>query len=214
MDDIENDWSKFTPLSLRPHPIHQQNYAHYAMPMVHPVTGDCLAFNGEIYNHHALRAQLEAEGHVFRSQSDTEVLCHLFEEPDLDRVGRLDGMFAFAAWNAREQTLVLARDYFGKKPLYIAEGDGFLAFASELRALEQLPFLDRTVSRDALAAYLLLQYMPTELAVYEGVVKLDPGDAVAIRLDGSGWSTRHFPVFVPEMRADTRLGFDEACKIL
>lgn len=169
-----------------------------------------VVFNGEIYNHHALRAQLEAEGHAFRSQSDTEVLCHLFEEPDLDRVGRLDGMFAFAAWNAREQTLVLARDYFGKKPLYIAEGDGFLAFASELRALEQLPFLDRTVSRDALAAYLLLQYMPTELAVYEGVVKLDPGDAVAIRLDGSGWSTRHFPVFVPEMRADTRLGFDEA----
>jgi len=169
-----------------------------------------VVFNGEIYNHRALRAELEAEGHAFRSNSDTEVLCHLFEEIDLGRVGKLDGMFAFAAWNARERTLVLARDYFGKKPLYIAEGEGFLAFASELRALEQLPFLDRTISRDALAAYLLVQYMPTELAVYEGVVKLDPGDAVAIHVDGSGWETRHFPTFLPEVRADTRMGFDEA----
>jgi asparagine synthase (glutamine-hydrolysing) len=169
-----------------------------------------VVFNGEIYNHRALRAELEAEGHAFRSNSDTEVLCHLFEEIDLGRVGKLDGMFAFAAWNARERTLVLARDYFGKKPLYIAEGEGFLAFASELRALEQLPFLDRTISRDALAAYLLVQYMPTELAVYEGVVKLDPGDAVAIHVDGSGWETRHFPTFLPKVRADTRMGFDEA----
>ncbi|MEY5031304.1 MAG: hypothetical protein RL354_335 [Planctomycetota bacterium] len=169
-----------------------------------------VVFNGEIYNHRALRAELEAEGHAFRSNSDTEVLCHLFEEIDLGRVGKLDGMFAFAAWNARERTLVLARDYFGKKPLYIAEGEGFLAFASELRALEQLPFLDRTISRDALAAYLLVQYMPTELAVYEGVVKLDPGDAVAIHADGSGWETRHVPTFLPEVRADTRMGFDEA----
>ncbi|MEY3025808.1 MAG: hypothetical protein RLZZ238_705 [Planctomycetota bacterium] len=164
-----------------------------------------VVFNGEIYNHHELRAELEAEGHVFRSRSDTEVICHLLEDADLTRIGRLDGMFALAAWNARERTLILARDYFGKKPLYIAEGEGFIAFASELRALEQLPFLDRTISRDAIAAYLLVQYIPTEFAIYESVVKLDPGDAVAIKADGSGWTTQGFPVFDPDRARETDL---------
>ena len=94
-----------------------------------------VVFNGEIYNHHALRAELEREGHAFRSKSDTEVLCHMFESTDLAQCGRLSGMFAFAAWNAREKKLILARDAFGKKPLYAAEGDGWFAFASELQAL-------------------------------------------------------------------------------
>ena len=91
-----------------------------------------VVFNGEIYNHRALRKELEAKGHAFRSNSDTEVLAHMFEDTGLEQVEKLDGMFAFAAWNARERRLVLARDPFGKKPLYIAEGDGFFAFASEI----------------------------------------------------------------------------------
>ena len=119
-----------------------------------------VVFNGEIYNHRALRDRLEQQGHVFRSRSDTEVLCHLFEDTDLTQCEELDGMFAFAAWNARERKLVLARDAFGKKPLYLVQGANFFAFSSELRALEVLPFVDRTIARDALASYLLVQYVP------------------------------------------------------
>ena len=169
-----------------------------------------VVFNGEIYNHHELRRELEAKGHAFRSRSDTEVLCHMFEEIDLAQVARLDGMFAFAAWNARERRLVLARDAFGKKPLYIAEGEGFFAFASEMRALEQLPFLDRTVSRDAIASYLLVQYIPTELAIYDGLCKLNPGDAVAVDFDGGAWETRRHFEFAPRIAAETRLTPAEA----
>jgi len=169
-----------------------------------------VVFNGEIYNHRALRKELEGKGHAFRSNSDTEVLAHMFEDTDLAQVEKLDGMFAFAAWNARERRLVLARDPFGKKPLYIAEGDGFFAFASEMRALEQLPFLDRTVSRAALAAYLLVQYIPTELAIYDGMCKLNPGDAMSINFDDAQWETRRHFDFEPRRDRETRLTPAEA----
>jgi asparagine synthase (glutamine-hydrolysing) len=169
-----------------------------------------VVFNGEIYNHRALRKELEGKGHAFRSNSDTEVLAHMFEDTSLAQVEKLDGMFAFAAWNARERRLVLARDPFGKKPLYIAEGDGFFAFASEMRALEQLPFLDRTVSRAALAAYLLVQYIPTELAIYDGMCKLNPGDAMSINFDDAQWETRRHFDFEPRRDRETRLTPAEA----
>ncbi|MEY3142788.1 MAG: hypothetical protein RLY21_1281 [Planctomycetota bacterium] len=169
-----------------------------------------VVFNGEIYNHHALRTELEREGHAFRSKSDTEVLCHMFESDDLAQCARLEGMFAFAAWNAREKKLILARDAFGKKPLYVAEGDGYFAFASELRALEALPFFERKISRDAIAAYLLVQYVPTELAIYEGVAKIDAGEAVAIDFAERGWERRRFFEFEPRRAIEATLTPDEA----
>jgi asparagine synthase (glutamine-hydrolysing) len=169
-----------------------------------------VVFNGEIYNHRALRGELENDGHVFRSRSDTEVLCHMFESCDLARCARLEGMFAFAAWNARERKLVLARDAFGKKPLYVAEGDGWFAFASELQALEALPFFERRISRDAIAAYLLVQYVPTELAIYEGVAKIDAGEAVAIDFAERGWERRSFYEFEPRRAIEADLTPDEA----
>jgi len=169
-----------------------------------------VVFNGEIYNHRALRAELEREGHVFRSMSDTEVLCHMFETCDLGQCARLSGMFAFAAWNARERKLILARDAFGKKPLYVAEGDGYFAFASELQALEALPFFERKISRDAIAAYLLVQYVPTELAIYEGVAKIDSGEAVAIDFAERGWERRPFFGFEPRRDFEVRLTPEDA----
>jgi len=119
-------------------------------------------------------------------------------------------MFAFAAWNSREKKLVLARDAFGKKPLYVAEGDGWFAFASELQALEALPFFERRISRDAIAAYLLVQYVPTELAIYEGVVKIDGGEAVAIDFAERGWERRRFFEFEPRRAIEAALSPDEA----
>ncbi len=169
-----------------------------------------VVFNGEIYNHHELRTWLESRGHVFRSKSDTEVLCHLFELCSLEQCAQLDGMFAFAAWNARERKLILARDAFGKKPLYVAEGDGYFAFASELRAIEALPFFERRISRDAIAAYLLVQYVPTELAIYEGVAKINPGEAVAIDFADRGWERSRFFTFEPCRQHEAHLTPDEA----
>ena len=128
----------------------------------------------------------------------------------LAQCARLSGMFAFAAWNSRERKLILARDAFGKKPLYVAEGDGYFAFASELQALEALPFFERKVSRDAIAAYLLVQYVPTELAIYEGVAKIDAGEAVAIDFAERGWERRSFYEFEPRRAIEADLTPDEA----
>ena len=102
-----------------------------------------VVLNGEIYNFPELRAELERRGHSFYTQSDTEVIAHLYEERGPDLVEELNGMFAFAVWDERRQRLLLARDRVGKKPLFYAEGDGWLSFASELPALMADPEVRR-----------------------------------------------------------------------
>jgi len=139
-----------------------------------------VTFNGEIYNYEALKRRLEAEGHRFRTRSDTEVLPHLFEAPRSARVGELDGMFAFGLWRTATGSLLLARDPFGKKPLYYAEGDGWFAFASELHALMQVPGFDASVDRDALSLYLMLQYVPSPWTIFRGARKLPPGSTLEL----------------------------------
>jgi asparagine synthase (glutamine-hydrolysing) len=134
-----------------------------------------VTFNGEIYNFQQLRTQLIAEGHCFRSHTDTEVLPHLFEKMEPERLELLDGMFAFAAWNDKEKRLLLARDPFGKKPLYFSEGQGWFAFASELKALRKVPLFDSSLDREALSLYLLLQYVPAPQTIFSGAKKLPPG---------------------------------------
>jgi len=158
-----------------------------------------VVFNGEIYGFPPLKAELERQGHRFRSRTDTEVLPHLFEsmapESIAAKLCRIDGMFAFAAWHRREGRLLLARDPFGKKPLSWRCEGGLLAFASELHAFRVLPGFDREVDRDALAEYLLLQYVHAPRTIWRGVRKLEAGSfslidlpALAERgaLDGAG----------------------------
>src|SRR6185436_10065242 len=94
-----------------------------------------IVFNGEIFNYIELRPELEARGHRFATDSDTEVLLHLFEEYGPDCLPRLNGQFAFAIWNSRDQTLFLARDRLGVRPLFYTEAEGALIFASEIKAL-------------------------------------------------------------------------------
>jgi len=134
-----------------------------------------VTFNGEIYNYQKLRRILESKGHSFRSQCDSEILPHLFEEMDPRLFNELDGMFSMGLWHHGHQTLLLGRDPFGKKPLYYCAGPGWFAFASELQALTLVPGLDTTIDLDGLAQYLLLQYVPAPLTIYRNVKKLPPG---------------------------------------
>lgn len=136
-----------------------------------------ITYNGEIYNHTALRAELDAEApHAWRGTSDTEVLLELISRRGLEAaLNKVDGMFAFALWDRREKRLFLARDRFGEKPLfYTQSGDGF-AFASELTALEKLKSLKLEVSRENVARYFSCGYVPSPFSIYEDVFKLPPG---------------------------------------
>jgi asparagine synthase (glutamine-hydrolysing) len=128
--------------------------------------------NGEIYNYRELRQDLEKRGHNFRSQSDTEVLPHLYEEYGLSMVDRLNGMFAFALWDSRRRRLFIARDRFGEKPLYWGVFDNTLLFASEPKVLLAHPDVKSSLNLQALRQYLSFDYVAAPLSIYEGINKL------------------------------------------
>src|SRR5437764_4368784 len=119
-----------------------------------------IVFNGEIYNYAELRRGLVDRGHTFTTQGDTETILHLYEEEGPACVARLRGMFAFAIWDAKARALLLARDRFGIKPLYVAAAPWGIAFASELKALHAAGGADRTLDWDALDMYYQLGYIP------------------------------------------------------
>lgn len=131
-------------------------------------------FNGEIYNHQELRPRLEAKGHTFRSNTDTEAIVHLYEEYGPACVDHLRGMFAFAIWDESRRRLLLARDRLGQKPLHYAEHDGALLFGSELKCILQYPGLPCKVDLEAIHHYLTLQYIPDPWTAFKGVRKLPP----------------------------------------
>jgi asparagine synthase (glutamine-hydrolysing) len=137
-------------------------------------------FNGEIYNFSELRRELAERGHQFRTNSDTEVIVHLYEEDGPDCVRRLRGMFAIALWDRPRQRLVLARDRLGKKPLYYAEAGGRLGFASEIHALYDLPGLAKTVDPAALDLYLTYSYIPAPHSIFQGIRKLPPAHVMVV----------------------------------
>ncbi|MFH1055291.1 MAG: asparagine synthase (glutamine-hydrolyzing) [Candidatus Altiarchaeota archaeon] len=132
-------------------------------------------YNGEIYNYLELRRELEAEGHKFRTNTDTEVIVHLYEEHGPLFVEHLRGMFAIALWDASKKRLVLARDRLGIKPVYYFEKDGAFLFASEVKALLEYDGLNPALNKKAIHYYLTLQYVPGMQTALEGVMKLQPG---------------------------------------
>ena len=131
-----------------------------------------VVLNGEIYNFQELRAELEGRGHRFRTRSDTEVIVHLYEEHGERCVEWLHGMFALAIWDESRRRLVLGRDRLGKKPLFYAEREGVLSFASELAALMQDETIPKEVDHQALDAYLGLRWVPAPHTAYRAVKKL------------------------------------------
>jgi asparagine synthase (glutamine-hydrolysing) len=139
-----------------------------------------IVYNGEIYNFRALRAELEARGHRFRTRSDTEVILAAWQAEGARSVERLRGMFALAIWDARRRVLFLARDRLGKKPLYYWQGGGVFAFASEIKALLRHPGPGRDVDGAALHHYLAYGYTPAGRSAFAGVLKLPPGHTATL----------------------------------
>ena len=159
-----------------------------------------ITFNGEIYNHLALRKELESKGHRYRSHSDTETIVHAYEEWGVDAVKKIDGMFAFAIWDSNKRTLWLARDRMGKKPLYFTEFDGRFAFASEIKAILEHPSVKREICEEALWHYLSFAVPPAPLTMFKGIFKLPPGTHMELAL-GEGdarWSfTEYWRPWLP-----------------
>src|SRR5688572_2407758 len=165
------------------------------------VTGEQPAFNedqsvavilnGEIYNYQELRRDLEKRGHSFRSQSDTEVLPHLYEEYAEGMVQHLNGMFAMALWDSRRRKLFLARDRFGEKPLYWGVFENTLLFASEPKVLLAHPSVTSSLNLQALRQYLSFDYVPAPLSIYEGINKLPAAHTLTL-CDGKVETRRYW----------------------
>jgi asparagine synthase (glutamine-hydrolysing) len=151
-----------------------------------------IVFNGEIYNFEALRAELSARGYPFFTRSDTETIVHAYEEWGVDCVSRLRGMFAFAIWDARCGRLFLARDRFGKKPLFIHARNGLLLFASEIKALLQFPGVTPRVDQAALSDYFRYRYVPGPATLFAGVRKLSPGSWMLCETNGTTTQSRYY----------------------
>jgi asparagine synthase (glutamine-hydrolysing) len=180
-------------------------------------------FNGEIYNYRELRALLMHAGHRFRTQSDTEVLVHLYEEEGVQGLERLRGMFASALWDSRERSLLLVRDRFGKKPLYYAALPRGLYFGSELKCLRAAG-VPLEHDREALQLYFQLGYIPDPWTPYLAIRKLPPGGWLRCDADGRIEEGRYWTLPAPaeqpptgfsEMAASdyVRNAFDQAVKI-
>jgi len=177
-----------------------------------PMTGCdpsvAIVFNGEIYNFRELQHELQAQGHVFKTNSDTEAILHAFEEYGADCVNHLRGMFALAIWNGNQRELLIARDRAGKKPLYYTlTSRGTFIFGSELKTLREHPEFDAEIDPSALDAYLTFGYVPDPLTIFRGVHKLPPGHLATLK--GSQLTVRRYWDF-PYAQPQTNPIADEA----
>lgn len=169
--------------------------------------------NGEIYNFTSIRRALVQRGHELTSSGDTEVLAHLAEE--LDPVGlarELDGMFAFAIWDSRDERLVLGRDRIGKKPLYYWHDSNTLVFASEIKGLLAHPAVPRTLDERALSAYLTFGYVPTPFTFFDGIRSLPPAHVLTAKPGEEPLIERYWNLDLPGLDGTKPLdiGMDEA----
>ena len=157
-------------------------------------------FNGEIYNFPELKAELQSRGRIFRTQTDTEVLLQLWAEEGPDAIARLNGMFAFAIYDRVDGKLYLVRDRFGVKPLYYAETDDFLIFASEPKAILASGLLEAEIDPVSVAQYMTFQNLFGDRVIFQGMRLLRPGHAIEARVDPRGSQIRERVVcsFLPE----------------
>ena len=150
-----------------------------------------IIFNGEIYNYQELRAELASKGHIFKTKSDTEVIVHLYEELGPDCTKKLRGMFAFAIWDSMRKTLFLARDRVGIKPLYYYLDQGFISFASEMKAILVDPAVRREIEPAMIDRFLTYLYVPGSATLLRNFFKVEPGHWLLIH-DGKIQTQRYW----------------------
>lgn len=149
-----------------------------------------IVYNGEIYNFPELREGLERKGHKFRTHSDTEVIIHAYEEHGEKCLDYFNGMFAFALWDSKQDTLFLARDRFGKKPLYYCLFDNQFIFASELKSLVNHPAVRKQIDLGAISRYLAYEYIPSPYSIFKNVNKLEAGSRLILK--GSSYRAERY----------------------
>jgi len=168
-----------------------------------------ITYNGEVYNYVELKAELEPRGHRFYTNGDTETVLHAYEEWGEEFLARLRGMFAFAIWDSKKKTLLLARDRFGKKPLYYTSTSNAFLFSSELKGILQFEGLKRELSREAMDFFFTYFYIPSPLTIFKGIHKLPPGHYLVKDEDGvrvrQYWDMRFNPSQQTEERVIDRL---------
>ena len=169
-----------------------------------------VVFNGEIYNYQSLIPELQAAGHVFHTKSDTECIVHAWEQWGEKCVERFRGMFAFALWDRNKQTLFMARDRLGVKPMYYAVlDDGMLLFGSELKSLMAHPGLKRDIDPLAIEEYFALGYVAEPRTIFRQALKLPPGHTLAIRRGEAVGQPREY--WDVHFTLDNKIGEEDAC---
>jgi asparagine synthase (glutamine-hydrolysing) len=182
-----------------------------AQPMTNEDGSVWIVFNGEIYNFQELRDDLIARGHILRSNCDTEVIVHLYEEFGVECVTYLRGMFAFAIWDAKRSKLFLARDRVGIKPLYLCQTQDALYFASELKAILSDPGIQTPVDLKAMRSFFSFSFQPLQQTMFEGILKLLPGSYMEV-LDGKMAIKQYWDLGFPSIRKER--SFDAAVREL
>ena len=179
-----------------------------------------VTFNGEIYNYRELRTELQAAGHNFRTDSDTETIVHLYEHYGDNCLDHLRGMFAFAIWDSRRRRLLLARDRLGQKPLVYHQTAERLVFASEIKSILQVPGVPRTVDPRALDEFLTYVYVPHPRTMFQGICKLPPAHLavyehgkLAVRRYWTPDPTREMNRSVEDLREQVHHELDEAVRL-
>jgi len=172
-----------------------------------------ISFNGEIYNYQELRKGLIERGHQFRTESDTEVIVHLYEEKGIDCVKELRGMFCFAIYDEKNKQLMVARDHFGIKPCYYTETQHAILWGSEIKSLLTHPDVEREVNPESLWNYMTFQFVPDPLTMYKGIYKLPAGHLMVIR-DGRMKIERYWELTFNETERPLQYYIDGTQEIL
>ncbi len=159
-----------------------------------------LVFNGEIYNHALIRADLEKRGHKYSSRTDSETILHLYEERGLDFINEIEGDYGIAIWDANKERLVLVRDRIGVKPLYFYHKDGRFIFASEIKAILQHPAVTPDIDEQALYHYLTFLTTPAPTTLFRDIHKLPAGHVLTLTRDGTLNIQRYWDALPPKQK--------------
>jgi asparagine synthase (glutamine-hydrolysing) len=157
-----------------------------------------LTINGEIYNYKELRKILENKNHYFKTQTDSEVVLHAYEEWGTEMINMLEGMFAFGLWDETNQKLILARDKFGIKPLYFYIDNDQLIFASEIKAIIENPKIERKINFTSICEYFIYRYIPSPNTIFENIFKLEPAHFLTFNSDLSFQKKEYFELQTSE----------------